>query len=98
MKIGGSPVSIVRFAGAVLTLPSRELAVIGTYDVPKSKQSGTFKIDLAIYLDRKNKPSEKTGFTANGDANIDQKSMSINGEIKFVYPTQPKVHTHTAKV
>ncbi|XP_014488121.1 PREDICTED: apolipophorins [Dinoponera quadriceps] len=77
-------------SGAVLTLPTRELAVIGTYDIPKTKQGEAFKIDLNLYLDRKNKPNEKTGFAVYGDSNIDKDSVSINGEIKFIYPTQTK--------
>lgn len=86
------------FAGAVLTLPTRELALIGTYDVPKTKQSGAFKMDVCFYLDRKNKPSEKTGIIAVGDANIDKNSLSISGEVKFVYPSQPKVHIRTTGI
>ncbi|XP_032678528.1 apolipophorins [Odontomachus brunneus] len=77
-------------SGVVLTLPTRELALIGTCDVPKTKQSGAYKIEVSFYLDRKNKPSEKTGLIAVGDANIDKNSLSINGEMKFVYPSQPK--------
>ncbi|XP_018393503.1 PREDICTED: apolipophorins [Cyphomyrmex costatus] len=77
-------------SAAILTLPSRELAIIGTFDLPKTKQTGAFKIDVSIYLDRKNKPSDKTGLTANGDINIEKNSGSISGEVKFIYPSQPK--------
>ncbi|XP_011144506.2 apolipophorins [Harpegnathos saltator] len=77
-------------SGIVLTLPTRELALIAVYDVPKTKQSGTYKMEIALYMDRKNKPTEKTALIATGDANVDQKSLSVNGEMKFVYPSQPK--------
>jgi hypothetical protein len=77
-------------SAAILTLPNRELAVIGTFDLPKTKQTGAFKIDVSVYLDRKNKPSDKTGLIANGDVNIEKNSGSVNGEIKFIYPSQPK--------
>lgn len=86
------------FAGAVLTLPTRELALIATSDLPKTKHSGSFKFDIALYLDRKNKPSEKTGVSINGDANIDKNSLSANGEMKLVYPSQPKVHSRTTSM
>lgn len=72
-------------------MPNRELAVIGTFDLPKTKQTGAFKVDVFVYLDRKNKPSDKTGLIANGDINIEKNSGSVNGEVKFIYPSQPKV-------
>lgn len=77
---------------AILTLPNRELAVISTIDLPKTKQTGAFKIDVSVYLDRKNRPSEKTGLVAAGDINVGKDSGSVNGEVKFIYPFQPKVH------
>lgn len=47
----------------ILTLPSRELALIAAIDVPKSKTPiGPFKIDISAYLDRKNRPNEKNQF------------------------------------
>lgn len=80
------------FTAVILTLPSREMAVIGTFDMPKNKQTGAYKMDLSLYLDRKNKPSEKTSLISAGDINIEKDSLSLNGEMKFVYPSQPKVH------
>ncbi|XP_071631577.1 apolipophorins [Temnothorax longispinosus] len=77
-------------SAAILTLPSRELAIIGTFDLPKTKQTGAFKVDVSVYLDRKNKPSDKTALIASGDVNIEKNSGSISGEVKFVYPSQPK--------
>lgn len=79
------------FTAAILTLPSRELAVIGSFDLPKTKQTGAFKVDVSVYLDRKNKPSDKTGLIATGDVNIEKESGSVSGELKFIYPSQPKV-------
>lgn len=91
----GSPV-FCPVAAMILTLPNRELAVIGTFDLPKTKQTGAFKIDAFIYLDRKNKPSDKSGLVASGDINIQKESGSLNGEVKFVYPSQSKVrHVNT---
>lgn len=83
---------------AILTLPNRELAVISTFDLPKTKQTGAFKVDVSVYLDRKNKPSEKTGLVAAGDINIGKESGSVNGEVKFIYPSQPKVHPSDVKM
>lgn len=74
-----------------MTLPNRELAIISTLDLPKSKQTGAFKIDVYVYLDRKNKPSEKTGLVTAGDINIGKDTGSVSGEVKFIYPSQPKV-------
>ncbi|KAL0104310.1 hypothetical protein PUN28_017203 [Cardiocondyla obscurior] len=77
-------------SAAILTLPNREMAIVGTFDLPKTKQTGAFKVDVSVYLDRKNKPSDKTGLVATGDVNIEKNSGSVNGEIKFIYPSQPK--------
>lgn len=74
-----------------MTLPNRELAVISTLDLPKTKQTGAFKADVSVYLDRKNKPSEKTALVTAGDINIGKDTGSFNGEVKFIYPSQPKV-------
>ncbi|XP_076231616.1 retinoid- and fatty-acid binding glycoprotein apolipophorin [Calliopsis andreniformis] len=75
---------------SILTLPSREMAVILTYDLPKTKQTGAYRLDLSLYLDRKNKPSDKTSLSASGDINVDKNSLSLSGETKFTYPTQTK--------
>ncbi|XP_015429625.1 PREDICTED: apolipophorins [Dufourea novaeangliae] len=77
-------------SATVLTLPSREMAVVLTYDLPKTKHTGAYKLDLSLYLDRKNKPSDKTSLSATGDINIEKNALSLNGETKFTYPTQPK--------
>lgn len=77
-------------SAAILTLPNREMAVIGTFDLPKTKQTGAFKVDVSVYLDRKNKPSDKTGVIATGDVNIEKSSGSVSGDVKFIYPSQPK--------
>lgn len=86
------------FAAVILTLPNRELAVIGTLDLPKTKQTGAFKVDVSVYLDRKNKPSEKTGLVAAGDINVAKDSGSVSGEVKFIYPSQPKVRLSDTKM
>ncbi|XP_023288424.1 apolipophorins, partial [Orussus abietinus] len=77
-------------SAAILTLPSRELAVILTTDWPSSKQGGAYKFDVSLYLDRKNKPTEKTTLAINGDVSLHKNAAAINGEAKFTYPSQPK--------
>lgn len=72
-------------------LPTRELAVTVTYDLPKTKFTGAYKLDVSVYLDRKNKPSDKTCLSAVGDVNIVKNSVALRGETKFSYPTQSKV-------
>ncbi|XP_034949851.1 apolipophorins [Chelonus insularis] len=75
----------------ILTLPSRELALIAAVDVPKNKfPMGPYKIDISAYLDRKNHPNDKTSFVANGDLNVEKNAFSIAGESRFIYPTQTK--------
>ncbi|XP_076294213.1 retinoid- and fatty-acid binding glycoprotein apolipophorin [Lasioglossum baleicum] len=77
-------------SASILTLPTREVALILIHDLPKTKQTGAYKLDLSLYLDKKNKPSDKTSLTANGDINIDKDSLSLSGDAKFSYPTQSK--------
>lgn len=79
------------FTATILTLPSRQVALILIYDLPKTKQTAAYKLDMSLYLDKKNKPSEKTSLSAIGDINVDKNSLSLNGETKFTYPTQHKV-------
>lgn len=77
-------------SASILTLPTREVALIVQHDLPKTKQTGAYKLDVSLYLDKKNKPSDKTSLTANGDINIDKNSLSLSGDAKFSYPTQTK--------
>ncbi|XP_015121091.1 apolipophorins [Diachasma alloeum] len=77
--------------GVVLTVPNREFALITIINVPKSKiPVGPFKIDLSVYLDRKNHPNDKTSFIANGDIIGDKNSAGISGEVRFIHPGQTK--------
>ena len=84
---------LLSHTGAVLTLPSRELAIISTYEIPSTKHTGAYKVEVSLYLDRKNKPTDKTGVSVNGHINIEKNSISLNGETKLTYPSQPKVGT-----
>lgn len=77
-------------SASILTLPSREIALTASYDVPKAKGSGPYKMDVSFYMDRKNKPTEKTCLTASGDVNVDKDSLSLSGNAKFSYPKQLK--------
>ncbi|XP_076643954.1 retinoid- and fatty-acid binding glycoprotein apolipophorin [Halictus rubicundus] len=77
-------------SASILTLPTREVALILIHDLPKTKQTGAYNLDLSLYLDKKNKPSDKTSLTANGDINIDKTTLSLVGDVKFSYPTQSK--------
>ncbi|CAK9823680.1 unnamed protein product [Anthophora retusa] len=77
-------------AATILTLPSREMAIVLVYDLPKTKHLGAYKVDLSVYLDRKNKPNDKTSLSANGNVNIDKNNLTLIGETKFTYPTQTK--------
>lgn len=72
-------------------MPAREMAIILSFDLPKTKKTGAYKLDLSVYLDRKNKPTDKTSLTASGDINVDKNTMLLNGETRFTYPTQTKV-------
>ncbi|KAK2585087.1 hypothetical protein KPH14_008599 [Odynerus spinipes] len=77
-------------AAAILTLPSREVALIVTLDVPKTKQIGSYKLTISSFLDRKNKPTEKTSLNINSDVTFDKASFSVSGDAKLIYPSQTK--------
>lgn len=79
-------------------MPSRELALVTTLDFPKTKQTGSYKLEISSFLDRKNKPTEKTCLSVNGDVNIDKASLSLNGEAKLTYPSQTKVYNYYNKL
>ncbi|KAJ8687230.1 hypothetical protein QAD02_023024 [Eretmocerus hayati] len=79
-----------RESAVVLALPSRELAVVAFHDFPVFTSSGSYKIDVSLYLDRKNKPNDKTSLLVTGDVNVDKNALGVSGEAKFTYPNQPK--------
>lgn len=81
-----------RESAAVLSIPSREMAIVAFHDVPAIKHSGAYKIDVSLYLDRKNKPNEKTSLVMAGDVTVDKNSLGVAGETKFTYPSQTKVN------
>ncbi|XP_046751140.1 apolipophorins [Diprion similis] len=77
-------------SGVILTLPNREVALIGIVNLPKNKRSGGYKIDISLYLDRKRSPKEKTSLITTGDVQIEKSAISITGESKLTYPSQHK--------
>ncbi|XP_012266095.2 apolipophorins [Athalia rosae] len=85
-------------SGVVYTLPSRELALIAILDLPKNKRSGTYKVDISAYLDRKNNPKDKTSLISTVDVVVDKGAASVSGETKFTYPSQPKELSVKGKV
>lgn len=89
---------LLSFSAVIVTLPSREIAIIAFHDIPAIKHSGAYKVDISLYLDRKNKPTEKTSALITGDVNIDKNMVGINGEAKFTYPSQPKVHCYRKEI
>ncbi|XP_063988684.1 apolipophorins [Diachasmimorpha longicaudata] len=77
--------------GIVLTVPTREIAVISSVNIPKSKVPvGPFKVEISVYLDRKNHPNDKTSLVATGDIIGDKNSAGISGEGRLIYPAQTK--------
>ena len=75
-------------AGAVLTLPTRTVSLEGVYKFPEQDVFGKYDVTVTMYLDKKNKPQQKTTFGFTGDAGKNKQNVITGrGEMKFEHPT-----------
>lgn len=83
-------------AAVVIELPTREIEAKAAYELPiigKGKNiPNTFQVrfDGSLALDKKKAPKEVASLLVVGDLTTAQKSVSLNGEVKFSHPTLQK--------
>lgn len=79
-------------AGALLSMPSRQVALDATYKYPNQSPFGVYEGNVAFYMDKKNKPRQKTEVGFRGDLKQDDKNLiSGKGDIHFEHPRLKKL-------
>ncbi|KAB0791517.1 hypothetical protein PPYR_03317 [Photinus pyralis] len=77
-------------AGAQLTTPKRIVSLEGTVQIPRSAQDKkAFKAELAFYLDKRNRPDQKSAVSASFNC-VDGKANNCNAELRFTNPSTSK--------
>lgn len=79
-------------AGALLSLPSRHVALDATYKYPERSLFGDFVGTIAFFVDKKNKPRQKTEFGFRGELKQgDKNQISGKGDLTFEHPRVKKL-------
>lgn len=74
-------------AGASLTLPQRQVALDASYKYPGGSGFGVYDGTVSFYMDKKNKPRQKTEVGFRGEVKQSDKNMITGkGDIHFVHP------------
>ncbi|XP_071450261.1 apolipophorins-like [Hetaerina americana] len=80
-------------AGAILALPKRTLAVIGTLNAGRGNQAGEFSEvdgDLSLWLDKERHPEQKACLSFMAKAKVQDPSVNFKTEVKFTHPSLGK--------
>uniref|UniRef100_W4VRP6 Putative apolipophorin n=1 Tax=Corethrella appendiculata TaxID=1370023 RepID=W4VRP6_9DIPT len=74
-------------AGAVLTLPSRVVALEGVFVYPKQQIFGKYDTSVSLYLDKDKAPTNKATIGFTGETKQPTKNaVAVNGKLKFSHP------------
>lgn len=74
-------------SGAVLSLPTRQVALDATYKYPDRAPFGAYEGSIAFYVDKKNKPRQKTEVGFRGELKQgDKNQISGKGDVTFEHP------------
>lgn len=79
-------------SGALLSLPNRHVALDATYKYPERSPFGVYDGTIAFYMDKKNKPRQKTEVGFRGELKQgDKNKISGKGDIHFEHPRVKKL-------
>lgn len=79
-------------AGALLSLPTRQVALDATYKYPSTLPFGTYDGTVAFFIDKKNKPRQKTEIGVNAELKQDDRNLLTGkGNIHFEHPRVKKL-------
>ena len=79
-------------AGALLSLPSRQVALDATYKYPERSPFGVYDGTVAFYMDKKNKPRQKTEVGFRGELKqSDNNQITGSGGVTFEHPRVKKL-------
>lgn len=74
-------------SGALLSLPNRQIALDANYNYPDRSPFGVYYGSVAFYMDKKNKPRQKTEVGFHGELKQgDSNKISGKGDIHFEHP------------
>lgn len=79
-------------AGASLTLPQRQVALDASYKYPGGSGFGVYDGTVSFYMDKKNKPRQKTEVGFRGEVKQGNKNMITGkGDVHFIHPRVKKL-------
>lgn len=79
-------------AGALLSLPKRQVALDATYKYPQNTAFGAYDASVAFYMDKKNLPRQKSEVGFHGELKQDDKNrITGTGKIHFEHPHVKKM-------
>lgn len=79
-------------AGALLSLPSRHVALDATYKYPQTSAFGVYDATVAFYMDKKNLPRQKSEVGFRGELKQDDKNLITGkGDMTFEHPRVKKL-------
>lgn len=79
-------------AGALLSLPKRQVALDASYKYPERSLLGEYDGTISFYMDKKNKPRQKTEVGVKGKlTQADKNLVTGTAEIHFVHPSVKKL-------
>jgi hypothetical protein len=72
-------------SGAVVTLPSRTIAIESVYTYPEASAFGKYEASAAFYLDKKNEPDKKAAVSFDCEIAKNRNVVTGKGELSFVH-------------
>lgn len=79
-------------AGALLSLPNRNVALDASYKYPERSPFGVYDGTIAFFMDKKNKPRQKTEVGFRGELKQDDKNqITGKGDVHFEHPRVKKL-------
>lgn len=78
-------------AGALLSLPKRQVALDATYKYPERTPFGKYDGTVTFYMDKKNNPKQKTQIGFNGKLAQENNLVTGSAEMNFVHPRVKKL-------
>lgn len=79
-------------AGALLSLPKRQVALDATYKYPESSPFGVYDATVSFFMDKKNKPRQKVEVGFRGELKkADTNMISGKGDVHFEHPRVKKL-------
>lgn len=76
---------------AHLDIPTRQVALEGSYKYPKNTAFGVYDGTVTFYLDKTNKPQQKSEVSFNGELKHNKGLVTGKGNVNFEHPKMKKL-------